>query len=222
MEIQAETTYTDLTAIQHVAKKLWQFRCVCEKLVVFPEYRVLSGHTKSCGCRRYRVSAEFRAENQWNKDRIAACSRCEKSKPHTEFRKQYRSGVSFPRAWCRICDNETRNAATKKTPEARLAWAFRTIRNKCGRQNIPFDLTFEDFLPIPTICPAYKTPMNYDGDRDQQPTFDRIIPELGYVKGNVWLISHRANRMKSDGTLAEHEQLVEWLKSVLTPESLTV
>jgi glycine cleavage system aminomethyltransferase T len=35
------------------------------------------------------------------------------------------------------------------------------------------------------------------------PTLDRIIPALGYVRGNIWVISRRANAMKRYRQLAE-------------------
>jgi hypothetical protein len=44
------------------------------------------------------------------------------------------------------------------------------------------------------------------------PTLDKIIPELGYVRGNIAVISHRANRIKSDATLAEVLKLAAWLE----------
>lgn len=77
---------------------------------------------------------------------------------------------------------------------------------------------------IPEYCPVLGIRLERGIGQltDASPTVDAIIPELGYVPCNIAVISHRANRLKSDGTLAEHEQLVEWLKSVLTPESLTV
>lgn len=49
---------------------------------------------------------------------------------------------------------------------------------------------------------------------DTQPTIDRIIPALGYVPGNIVVISHRANRMKSDGTAEEHERIAAWLRGL--------
>lgn len=39
------------------------------------------------------------------------------------------------------------------------------------------------------------------------PSLDRIIPTLGYVPGNVWVISHRANELKRDATLQEIQML---------------
>lgn len=43
-----------------------------------------------------------------------------------------------------------------------------------------------------------------DGSRrDRKPSLDRVVPSLGYVKGNVRVISFRANRIKSDATADE-------------------
>ena len=38
---------------------------------------------------------------------------------------------------------------------------------------------------------------------DTSPTLDKIIPERGYVKGNVQVISHKANSMKRNASLDE-------------------
>ena len=53
-------------------------------------------------------------------------------------------------------------------------------------------------------------------EREKQfdsPTIDKLIPSLGYTKGNVWVISRRANMIKSDATLEELELLVGNLKT---------
>ena len=39
------------------------------------------------------------------------------------------------------------------------------------------------------------------------PTIDRKIPKLGYIKGNVVIVSHLANRIMSNAT-SEQVQLV--------------
>ncbi len=48
---------------------------------------------------------------------------------------------------------------------------------------------------------------------DDSPSLDKIIPKLGYVKGNVWVVSNKANRIKSNATIEELELLVKNLKS---------
>ena len=45
-------------------------------------------------------------------------------------------------------------------------------------------------------------------------SIDEITPGLGYVTGNVAVISWRANSLKRDGTLADLEKVVVWLRRV--------
>lgn len=34
----------------------------------------------------------------------------------------------------------------------------------------------------------------------------------GYVKGNITVISNKANRIKNNGTAEEHEAIAKWLR----------
>lgn len=47
---------------------------------------------------------------------------------------------------------------------------------------------------------------NYDS-----PSLDKIIPSLGYAKGNIWVISYRANTIKNNCTFEEIQKLYEAL-----------
>jgi hypothetical protein len=69
-----------------------------------------------------------------------------------------------------------------------------------------FTITKEDIV-IPDICPLLGTPM-------KSPSLDRIDSSKGYVKGNVWVISNRANTLKNDATLTELKTLVENLENI--------
>jgi hypothetical protein len=67
-------------------------------------------------------------------------------------------------------------------------------------------------------CPILKTPFVWGGAkmgkgkmRLNTPTLDRILPELGYVKGNVAFLSYRANRIKDNGTMQEHYDIADWI-----------
>lgn len=85
-------------------------------------------------------------------------------------------------------------------------------RSRTNGTHTPFNITPED-IEIPTHCPITGSEILLDySNREQSPSLDRLIPELGYVKENVKVISNRANRIKSDATLEELENLVNYLK----------
>lgn len=74
------------------------------------------------------------------------------------------------------------------------------------KKELPFDLTADD-LEIPDFCPALGIPLyRASGCKAQgpnSPTLDRLNPDLGYVRGNVLVVSARANQIKSDSTPSE-------------------
>jgi hypothetical protein len=77
-------------------------------------------------------------------------------------------------------------------------------KQRAKRAGIPFDLTL-DMLVIPDICPVLGTRLvtgHTSFDRNS-PSLDRIRPSLGYVAGNIQVMSNQANLMKRDATEAE-------------------
>lgn len=82
--------------------------------------------------------------------------------------------------------------------------------------DLPFDITFKDIL-IPEICPVLGIELIAGGGAgsDNTPSLDRIIPEKGYVKGNVRIISMRANRIKDNGTAEEHRRIADYIDGLL-------
>lgn len=69
-------------------------------------------------------------------------------------------------------------------------------------------------IVIPTHCPVLgiSLEMGTRTQKDGSPSLDRINPKKGYVKGNVMVISWRANRLKSDATLEEIEAIRRYMK----------
>jgi hypothetical protein len=100
---------------------------------------------------------------------------------------------------------------------------LKNARSRAKRDNVPFSLTKEYLLSIATDeCPVFHTPFEWGISglgkghmKDNCPTLDRILPELGYVEGNVAFISHRANRLKDNGTMQEHYDIADWIWSHL-------
>jgi len=97
-------------------------------------------------------------------------------------------------------------------PGYRALW-LNNIKHRAKKKGLPFDLTLED-LPIPAVCPILGIPltMRSGSFHDNSPSIDRIIPAKGYVKGNVAIVSYRANRIKDYGTLDELRKVVAFLE----------
>lgn len=96
---------------------------------------------------------------------------------------------------------------------------LQNARSRALRDSVPFDLTLQDLMDVATDeCPIFHTPFVWGTSklgkgrtRPNSPTLDRILPELGYVKGNVAFLSYRANRIKDNGTMQEHYDIADWI-----------
>jgi hypothetical protein len=128
----------------------------------------------------------------------------------------HKDGLS---SWCKDCTNSRRrttyNVAYRKTIEPRKKILYEAT-SRSNRRDLECNITLDDII-IPTHCPYLGIPIFSEGKNatNNSPSLDRINPKLGYVKGNVEVISHRANTLKSDGTLEEHIAIVEGLKKRL-------
>jgi hypothetical protein len=126
--------------------------------------------------------------------------------------------------WAR--ENPERNAAHSRASYARLfetdpkeAWARTAIaaaKQRAKRSGVPFTLTAQD-IPRPDICEVLGLSLFYERrglkcPDAHSPTVDRLVPELGYVLGNIRVISHRANALKSNASLQELELVLAYMR----------
>ena len=96
----------------------------------------------------------------------------------------------------------------------RILCMWQGARRRAKRDSLDFTIKRSE-LVIPEICPVLGIPLFYlpDGKTgDNTPSLDRIIPSLGYVKGNVAVISKKANIMKQNNTLETLEALMTYIK----------
>jgi hypothetical protein len=90
-------------------------------------------------------------------------------------------------------------------------------KRRALKRGLEFNLTVSD-LNLPLLCPLLKIPLRVSESGhsdDNSPTLDRIDPSRGYVKGNVQIISKKANQIKSNAYLFEIELLARNLKIIL-------
>lgn len=97
------------------------------------------------------------------------------------------------------------------------------VLQNCKRRSrikkVPFNLDKKYLISIvQDCCPVFKTSfvwkmsgLGKGRTEPNSPSLDRIIPELGYVKGNVVFISHLANKIKQDATEKELYAVADWL-----------
>ena len=120
----------------------------------------------------------------------------------------------------RAADKTSYHKDKESYPERIL---LNTARYRANIKKVDFQITLED-VSIPEFCPILNIPLVAGAGvlHDNSPTLDRIIPEKGYIPGNVQVISYRANRIKSDGTIAEHRQVSEWMQTNLITNPIYV
>lgn len=83
------------------------------------------------------------------------------------------------------------------------------LKARAKKKALPFNITAEDLI-VPEKCPVLGIPIILGAGKNSpnSPSVDRMIPERGYVKGNVSVISLRANILKRDCTDPEELALV--------------
>ena len=71
-------------------------------------------------------------------------------------------------------------------------------------------------MTIPITCPVLGIPIRHERGRptDNSISVDRIDSDKGYTKDNIIVVSQKANRLKSNATLAEMKQLVEFYEQL--------
>lgn len=93
---------------------------------------------------------------------------------------------------------------------------LRAAQQRAKIRGLEFNIGLEDF-EIPELCPLLNIPLhNHVGEntlQDDSPSLDRIDSSKGYIPGNVWVISNKANRAKNNLTLSELQQLVSNLEN---------
>ena len=156
---------------------------------------------------------------------VRRCSKCQVIKPVEGFYRNRRV-VGGRHCYCIPCLNEinrasnSRRRARLRTEQPKLWWAmcvFNVRRAKARKAALPFDITPEFLASIaPDRCPILGFDLEYPvqgriGISPASASVDRFEATLGYVPGNVFVVSHKANTMKSNASATEHAKLFAWL-----------
>lgn len=165
-------------------------------------------------------------------EKTQICTTCGTEKPLNEFYNDKRK-VGGKRRYCKECCREYQRSDAFKavrrkhqsTPEYKIGVKQRRVRIKeriilksakirAKKEKWDFNLDITDIV-IPDICPVLGIPLRRDNPclLDNSPTLDRIDSSKGYVKGNVCVISNRANRMKGNFTIEDFQKIINYMRA---------
>lgn len=110
-------------------------------------------------------------------------------------------------------------AATARRAQDPANWPamlLRAAKWRAKRAGLEFDISPED-IQVTSVCPVLGLKLEMGGGVDvaNSPSLDRVDNSKGYVRGNVRIISHRANALKRDATLAEVEAIARYMQESL-------
>jgi len=159
-------------------------RCKAEK----PESEFVSGSKRCSKCRVYLAK-------YYKKNRRASIERATKSQNKDRDR-----------------TNAYKRSLIRKNP---VNYMFGQVKSRAKKFGIEFDIEKSD-IQIPDICPVLGLRLEIGNIKchSSSPTLDRIDSSKGYVKGNVHVISHKANTIKSNASLEDLQKVVDFLRAM--------
>ena len=161
--------------------------------------------------KRSEYSKKYRLENKEKITEYGKKYYQENKEKINEQAKQYRLEnkekiIEHKREYYQENKEKISEQAKQYRLENKEMWMCTASKVRAKQKNLPFNLSTEylkEIWPEDNKCPALGITMR-KGDfcvTDHSPTLDRIIPKLGYIKGNVQVVSALANRIMSDATV---------------------
>lgn len=139
------------------------------------------------------------------------CKECDK-----DFNSIWRGPKEFCSVGCSRKHWNKNNRSKRRTTRDR--WAINnpkkdliaSLKHRSQKKSLEFNLTAEDISDNPSVCPVLGIPiLRFQGlNSHSSPSVDRMDNNKGYIKGNIRIISKRANSLKSNATLEELELIL--------------
>jgi len=136
------------------------------------------------------------------------CVECKRMLPFSFFHKSKRCKFGVYPA-CKSCRHpRSKKLYASRTIEQKLLDGAKQRAVKYGRD---CDLEIED-IKIGECCPVLGEKFGAS-NTDMAPTLDRVNNDFGYVKGNVVVISKKANRLKSNASIEDVRKVLQYMKT---------
>ncbi len=216
---------------------VWLCRCECGAEKPIQGTTLSRGKAKSCGC-LHRENAVQRmtgnticlgrkmapeAVQKSVASRTKNSARCKAIKEGTTFYSTGKPCKHGHTASRRTADGNCVECSKDKNRSNRPQKLFMAARTRAKRGGLPFSITADDVRavwPQDNCCPIMQIPFQSDrrGEVSKRhgATLDKLDPKLGYVKGNIAVISWQANVIKQDCTdPAIFRRIADWLSTHL-------
>ena len=173
----------------------------------------------SCKCMNVYNAREFGMKHrEENPNRYKVCKECNQSLNLNKFSLVEKWNVnSGTKDICKKCCTKIRQTEKLnrdwKIDAAKLL--YKNIKSRCKRIGREFSIELEDII-IPEKCPVFGFELKREDKQTwmSAPSVDRIDSSKGYIKGNITVVSRRANILKRDAIVEELEQLLNYYKTL--------
>lgn len=98
--------------------------------------------------------------------------------------------------------------------DSRAKYLLGRAKTRAKQKGVPFSITLADIV-IPEVCPVLGIPLNVAfkvRNHPNAPSLDRVVPALGYVPGNINVISYRANTLKNNASADELKRIIDYIR----------
>ena len=95
-------------------------------------------------------------------------------------------------------------------------YIYNQLKRNARKRGQDFNLVMSDIV-LPTTCPILGIPISFCKGKPGNNSWsvDRIDRSLGYVTGNIQIVSYQANAMKRDATPEELHKFADWVKRAI-------
>ena len=155
--------------------------------------------------------------------RRSYCRECEKKIQNTPEKKKRRRELELQRRkdpeYVKISNMRDKIRIHNNPNSIKLA-LLRGAKQRAKIKGLEFNIDISD-IELPNVCPLLEIPLisscrEENSTIDNAYSIDRIDSNKGYIKGNVWVISYKANRIKNNASLEELELLVSNLRKKIS------
>jgi hypothetical protein len=225
--------YGRLTVIERAGKNkhkhtLWRCGCECGNTCIVIGSHLRTGNTKSCGCLSDETNFADIAGRRFG--RLVAIRKVNSVRGHAIWRCRCDCGNECDKRGAMLLRGTTKSCGCLQLESIRKTatlhglsgtneyYIWVGVKQRARENNLPFDLTVEfvvGALKRTKLCPICGVAMHHAKGcgSPTSPSIDRLVPALGYTKGNVNVICRACNLIKGTATPERLRQVADWIES---------